>query len=149
MPAVGDRVMARQWPIVKTTLWDGTWEFCHGHLDGLPVFAWRSVPARLGLATRRQLREMSLRPGGADPVALLRFRHRQPYRREELAELFRIELAKPKRTATPSQRAAIERALTARRTCPTCPPGQQVKPYYLPTSAGQCWDCYLPDTAAA
>ncbi|MFD0492556.1 hypothetical protein ACFQ0O_41925 [Saccharopolyspora spinosporotrichia] len=82
------------------------------------------------MATRRQLREMSLRPGGADPVALLRFRHRQPYRREELAELFRIELAKPKRTATlPARgdRAGTDRAAHV-PDLPARPAGQALLP---------------------
>ncbi len=55
-----------------------------------------------------------------------------------VAYLYRIELALPKRTATPAQRTAIAKALAARRTCPTC--GTQ-KDYYIPRSLGECNDC--------
>lgn len=110
---------------------------CRGFRDGLPVFAWGEAPSTL--LTRRQLRAVGLRPGGQDPVALLVFRHHRPYRRETVAELFSIELATPKRVATPAQRAAIDRALAARRICRAgC--GKDVG-YYVPTSTHQCWDC--------
>ncbi len=110
---------------------------CRGFRDGLPVFAWGEAPSTL--LTRAQLRELGLRPGGQDPVALLVFRHHRPYRRETVAELFSVELAALKRVATPAQQAAIERALAARRICRAgC--GREVG-YYVPTSTGQCWDC--------
>lgn len=120
-----------------TTLWDGRTVFCRGYRDGLPVFGWHDVPS--GLATRRQLRAAGLRPGGQDPVALLVFGHRKPARRVEVAHLYRLDLAHPKRTPTLAQRAAIELALEARRTCRTC---HQDRGYYLPTSTRQCWTCW-------
>ena len=139
------------WPIDTVTLHDGRTVFCRGRLDGLPVFAgWGrpgGVPA--GFATRRQLRAADLAPGGHGPAAILMFGHRQPFRRIELCHLYRVDLAVPKRTATPAQRAAIDRALLARRTCPTCPEGQRVKPYYLPRSEKRCWDCLFPTAPAA
>ncbi|HUK70638.1 MAG TPA: RRQRL motif-containing zinc-binding protein [Streptosporangiaceae bacterium] len=52
--------------------------------------------------------------------------------------MYREDHAKPKRTATPAQRAAINRALRARRTCPSC--GNE-KWYYIPRSLGECNDC--------
>jgi rubredoxin len=55
-----------------------------------------------------------------------------------VAYLYRADLALPKRQATPAQRAAIAKALLARRTCPTCGTG---KPYYIPRSLGECLDC--------
>ena len=55
-----------------------------------------------------------------------------------MAYLYRADLALPKRQATPAQRAAIAKALRARRTCPTC--GTE-KPYYIPRSLGECLDC--------
>jgi hypothetical protein len=55
-----------------------------------------------------------------------------------MAYLYRVDLARPKRTATARQRAAIEAALAARRTCPTC---RHVRPYYIPRSLGECLDC--------
>ena len=139
--------MSRRDRFGLVTTWDGTTAFCRGHLDGLPVFGWREAPR--GVDTVRGLRRRGLRPGGADPVALLVFGHRQPMRRREVAELYRLDLAKPKRTASPAQHEAIERALTARRTCCACPPGAAVKPYFIPTSLGCCWDCAQDEPAAA
>ena len=46
------------------------------------------------------------------------------------------------RTATDAQRAAIGKALLARRTCPDC---TQVKPYYIPRRYGECLDCTPAD----
>ncbi|MFI6881141.1 RRQRL motif-containing zinc-binding protein [Streptomyces sp. NPDC050400] len=69
-----------------------------------------------GLATRRQLRAMGLRPGGQDPVpAPLSWRSGR-----RTAWLYRIELAKPKRTPTLAQEAALDRAMAQRQTCPKC-----------------------------
>jgi hypothetical protein len=100
---------------------------------GVPTFAWLGAPA--GLATLRQLRERGLRPGGQPVAAQILWRGVGGTR---VANLYRIDLAKPKRTATPAQRVAIESALTARRRCPTC---RQVRPYYIPRSLGECLMC--------
>jgi hypothetical protein len=54
------------------------------------------------------------------------------------AYLYRLDLAKPKRQATPAQLVAIGKALAARRTCPTC--GTE-NDYYIPLSTGECNDC--------
>jgi hypothetical protein len=99
---------------------------------GLPTYPFKFAPE--GLATRRQLRVRDLRPGGQDPAAQILWR-----RGKRVAYLYRLDLAVPKRTATPAQRAAIGKALTARRTCPTC---QQVKDYYIPRRSGECLDCH-------
>ncbi|MEH1011721.1 RRQRL motif-containing zinc-binding protein [Micromonospora sp. CPCC 206060] len=101
---------------------------------GFPTFPYQQAPT--GLATVRQLRAAGLRPGGHDPVAQILWRHR---REQRVAYLYRVDLAKPKRTATPAQRAAITKALRARRTCPTC---EQVRPYYIPRRYGCCLDCH-------
>lgn len=98
---------------------------------GRPTYPYKFAPE--GLATVRQLRALGLRPGGQDIAAQLLWR-----RGKRVAYLYRIDLALPKRTATPSQQAAIGRALTARRTCPTC---QRVKDYYIPRRHGECLDC--------
>jgi hypothetical protein len=124
-------------------MFDGRVELCRGFLDGLPVFGWNEAPA--DLLTRSQLRDAGLRPGGQDPVALLAFRHFKPFRHETLAELFRVDLARERRTPTPAQRAAICRALRARRTCQTC---GHVVDYYVPTSTRQCWDCWETENTA-
>lgn len=104
---------------------------------GFPTFPWLGAPE--DLATVRQLRSDGLRPGGQQPVAQLFWRHRAQRR---VAYLYRRDLAKPKRTATPAQRAAIARALLARRTCRTC---EQVKPYYIPRRYGECLTCHGED----
>ncbi|MEU7612311.1 RRQRL motif-containing zinc-binding protein [Micromonospora sp. NPDC049204] len=101
---------------------------------GFPTFPYRCAPT--GLATLRQLRAAGLRPGGHDPVAQIYWRHRSNRR---VAYLYRLDLAKAKRTATPAQREAIAKALLARRTCRHC---GQVKPYYIPRRFGCCLDCH-------
>lgn len=111
-------------------LWDGR------HVPGqqrgdLFVFGFRRVPA--GLATRRQLRAMGKRPGGQDVTALIEWR-----RGRRWAGLYRIDLAAPVRPMTPARREAIDRALTARRTCRSC--GLDAG-FYLPANR-QCWPCF-------
>ncbi|MGV9213202.1 RRQRL motif-containing zinc-binding protein [Micromonospora sp. RB23] len=101
---------------------------------GFPTFPYHCAPT--GLATLRQLRAAGLRPGGHDPVAQIYWRHRSNRR---VAYLYRTDLAKTKRTATPAQREAIAKALLARRTCGVC---GQVKPYYIPRRYGCCLDCH-------
>ena len=97
----------------------------------LPVYPFRLAPT--GLATKRQLLAYGLRPGGQDPVARLEWR-----RGERFAWLYGIDAAKPKRAATPAQLAALDRALAARRVCPSC---GETKGYCIPTSLGECLDC--------
>ncbi|WP_433299684.1 RRQRL motif-containing zinc-binding protein [Actinoplanes sp. CA-030573] len=115
---------------IRATFWDpaGT---RHG---GLPTYWWRGAPA--GYATRRQLRAAGLCPG------------RQPIAAQILwagvggtraAYLYRLDLARPKRPATPAQRRAIRAALRARRTCPTC---REIRGYYIPRSLGECLTCH-------
>ncbi|AVT41588.1 hypothetical protein C6W10_17965 [Plantactinospora sp. BB1] len=105
-----------------------------GNRYGFPTFPYRGAPEHL--ATVRQLRADGLRPGGHDPIAQILWRHR---RQRRVAYLYDRRLAKPKRTATPAQQAAIAAALLARRTCPEC---EQVKPYYIPRRYGECLDCH-------
>ena len=101
------------------------------HHGGLPTYPYRLAPD--GLATRRQLRKVGLRPNGQPVAAQILWR-----KGKRVAHLYRIDLARPKRTATPAQRAAIDKALVARRTCTTC---RQVKDYYIPRRYGECLDC--------
>lgn len=101
---------------------------------GLPTCWWNRAPA--GLATRRQLRELGLCPGGHPPVAGMR---RRPGGYLH-AWLFRMDLARDKRTATPAVLAALGKAMRARRTCPTC---HRDTGCCLPRSLGECWDCHL------
>ncbi|GAB1643854.1 hypothetical protein KRMM14A1259_42770 [Krasilnikovia sp. MM14-A1259] len=102
-----------------------------GSKYGIPTYPFKMAPS--GLATVRQLRADGLRPGGQTPAAQILWR-----RGDRKAFLYRVDLAKPKRTATPAQRAAVDKALTARRTCPTC---AELKPYYIPRRTGACLDC--------
>lgn len=112
-------------------LWDG--RHVPGRTrGGLLVFGFRQAPA--GLATRRQLRAMGRRPGGQDITAVIEWR-----RGRRWAGLYRIDQALPVRPVTPAKRAALDAALTARRTCRTC--GQDAG-YYLPRSVRQCWPCH-------
>ncbi len=100
-----------------------------------PDLTRRANWAPAGLFTVRQLRAKGLRPGGQDITAQILWRHRKQRR---VAYLYREDQAKPKRTATAAQLAAISKALRARRTCPTC--GTE-KPYCIPRSRGECNDC--------
>ena len=102
-----------------------------GRRHGIPTYPYHWAPH--GLLTIRQLRDKGLRPGGQSPAAQILWR-----RGKRVAYLYRIDLALPKRNATPAQLAAIGRALAARRTCPTC--GHE-KDYYIPRSTGECNDC--------
>ena len=108
---------------------------------GIPTFWWRGAPP--GYATRRQLRAAGLRPGGQPVAAQILWQGVGGIR---AAYLYRVDLAAPKRTATPAQRRAIAAALLARRTCPTC---GTVGPYYIPRSLGECLSCVYPLEVAA
>ncbi|MDN3296283.1 RRQRL motif-containing zinc-binding protein [Streptomyces ficellus] len=112
-------------------------------MASLPTYRWRLAPD--GLATRRQLRALGLRPGGQDVAAQLE----RPRRRREplVAYLYRIEQAKPVRPMTPAKRAALAKANAARRICPRCrrDPG-----YVIPPSLGTCTPCaYSEEQRAA
>ncbi|MBM2620412.1 hypothetical protein JIG36_33365 [Actinoplanes sp. LDG1-06] len=113
---------------VRAAYWDPA-----GTRYGLPTFWWQGAPA--GYATRRQLRARGLRPGGQPIAAQILWRGVGGTR---AAYLYRLDLARPKRTATAAQLDAVRAALRARRTCPTC---GEVRPYYIPRSFGECLDC--------
>ncbi|MGW6261221.1 RRQRL motif-containing zinc-binding protein [Streptomyces sp. NPDC055085] len=100
----------------------------------LPVYRWRLAPE--GLATRRQLRAMGLRPGGQDVAAELQRSRRR--RGPLVAYLYRVDCAKPVRPMTPARRAALARANRARRTCPAC---RRDAGYVIPASLGACVPC--------
>jgi rubredoxin len=102
-----------------------------GERHGIPTYPYRWAPA--GLLTTRQLRTKGLRPGGQHIAAQIIWRQGK-----RVAYLYREDLAKPKRTATPAQQAAINKALRARRVCPTC---HTEKTYYIARSLGECNDC--------
>jgi len=114
---------------------DGIGWVSHAWMEaGLPTCHWNGAPD--GLATRRQLRELGLCPGGHEPVAALRRRPGGVLH----AWLYRLDLARDKRHATPAVLAALDAAMRARRTCPSC--GLDTG-CCIPRSLGECWDCHL------
>ena len=100
---------------------------------GFPSYAWHAAPEHL--ATRRQLRDRGLCPGGAGVVAQLLWK---AGRETRVAYFYDLRRAKPKRVPTPAQLEALAKANAARRICPTC---WQDRGYVIPTSLGQCPDC--------
>ncbi|WP_406366139.1 RRQRL motif-containing zinc-binding protein [Streptomyces sp. NBC_00645] len=113
-----------------------------GARHGIPTFPWRLAPD--GYATRRQLRARGLRPGG-QPVAAQVLRPR--FRRGPLvAYLYRVDRAKPVRPMTPGRRAALAKAMQARRTCPQC---RTDAGYVIPASLGSCVPCAYPEDQRA
>ncbi|MGW1985408.1 RRQRL motif-containing zinc-binding protein [Streptomyces collinus] len=107
-------------------------------MRALPVFRWRLAPD--GYATRRQLRERGLRPGGQDVAAQLeRPRRRRP---PLVAYLYRVDLAKPVRPMTPAKWAALAKANRARRICPAC---LRDAGYVIPAALGTCVPCAYPE----
>jgi hypothetical protein len=103
--------------------------------DGsFPVFRWQQAPP--GLATRRQLRAMGLRPGGQEPVARIECR-----RGLRWAWLYDIALAKPKRVPTLAQEMALDKAMAARQTCPG-PCGRRYHHCLPLKTLGTCLECY-------
>jgi hypothetical protein len=107
---------------------------------GLPTYLWRCAPD--GLATRRQLMELGLRPGGQPIAGQVMWRGRGGVR---VAYLYRLDLAKPKRSASAAQLVALDAAMAARRTCSSC---GQVRPYCIPRSLGECGPCASGQVAA-
>ncbi|MFJ5806713.1 RRQRL motif-containing zinc-binding protein [Streptomyces sp. NPDC093093] len=111
-------------------------------MSTLPVYRWHLAPD--GLATRRQLRAVGLRPGGQDVVAQLE----RPRRRRGplVAYLYLVELAKPVRPMTARRAAALAKANAARRHCPAC---RRDAGYVIPTSLGTCVPCATPEEQRA
>ncbi|GAA3243045.1 RRQRL motif-containing zinc-binding protein [Dactylosporangium siamense] len=109
--------------------------FCdpEGKRFGIPTFMWQGAPD--GYATLRQLRALGLRPAGQPVAAQVMWRG---VGGDRVAFLYRVELAKPKRTASAAQLRGVACALRARRTCSTC---RIERPYFIPRSLGECLDC--------
>jgi len=97
----------------------------------VPVYRYRLAPD--GLATRRQLRAAGLRPNGHDPVGEIRWS-----RGRRFALLYRVDQAAPVRPMTPGRARALEAAMRARRTCPSC---RIDRGYCIPRSLGCCLPC--------
>lgn len=117
-----------------------------GVRDGLPWFGYGEAPP--DLFTTTQLREAGLSSAGLDPVALLVFRHRRPYARETVAELFALIDAAFRPEPSEAQRVSrlrnLQYAMRARRTCVDCAREQD---YCVPTSTRQCWACFEAECA--
>ncbi|MFJ3637951.1 RRQRL motif-containing zinc-binding protein [Streptomyces sp. NPDC090112] len=111
-------------------------------MSTLPVYRWRLAPD--GLATRRQLRALGLRPGGQDVVAQIERSRRK--RGPLVAYLYRIDRARPVRPMTPRRAAALAKANTARRRCPAC---RRDAGYVIPASLGTCVPCADAPRSAA
>lgn len=108
--------------------------------DGFPTYDWKTAPRDL-LATRRQLRDKRLRPGGHDPVAQLRCRRCMGLTRTctRMAWLYRLDLALPIRPMTLAKEIALDAAMAARQTCPTC---RRRYFYCIPLKKlGACLEC--------
>lgn len=106
---------------------------------GLPTWPWRMAPPHL--LTRRQLGARGLRPGGQEVAGQVLWRSNRYRARTggiRAAYLYDVRLALPKRTPTDRQRAALDKALKARRTCPDC--GTDAG-YVLSRRLGVCLDC--------
>ncbi|MFI6661934.1 RRQRL motif-containing zinc-binding protein [Streptomyces sp. NPDC050523] len=107
---------------------------------GVPTFPWRFAPD--GYATRRQLRERRLRPGGQPVAARVLRHHRGRKSGYQVAYLYLEDLAKPVRPMTSRRWGVLALAMHARCTCPKC---GVTYSYSLPTSLGMCVLCAYPD----
>lgn len=117
-----------------------------GARHGVPTWPWRMAPAHL--RTRRQLGAEGLRPGGQDVAGQVLW-HSRRYNAPgsvRAAYLYDVHMALPKRTPTDRQRAALAKALAARRRCPDC--GRDAG-YVLPRHLGVCLDCADMEVHAA
>lgn len=111
---------------------------------GVPTFPWRFAPD--GYATRRQLRDRGLRPGGQPIAAQVMRRHRGRKSGVQVAYLYRVDRARPVRPMTSRKWGALALAMLARRTCPQC---RLDAGYVIPTSLGTCVSCAYPEEQRA
>ncbi|MBF6358316.1 hypothetical protein IU449_27845 [Nocardia higoensis] len=98
------------------------------------TYPWRAAPSHL--KTRRQLRNAGLSPGGQDVAALM---VRQRRGRRLVAHLFDIALARPKRTPSPAQLAAIEKATRTHQLRAAERRGYTATDLHTPTDLGPTW----------
>ena len=117
-----------------------------GDTYGIPTYPYHLAPD--DYFTRRQLRKLNLCPGGQPIQAQIIWKHKgigkngRGSTTRRVAYLYSLKEAKPKRESTPAQLEAVEKALRARRTCPTCGVEQA---YYIPRSRGECNDAPNPN----
>ncbi|MBZ6137642.1 MULTISPECIES: RRQRL motif-containing zinc-binding protein [Streptomyces] len=110
---------------------------------GVPTYPWRLAPD--GLATRRQLRAMGLRPGG-QPIAAQVMRVNRRAGDVRVGYLYRVDRAKPVRPMTSRKWGALALAMLARRTCPRC---LLDVGYCIPRSHGICGMCIAAEEQRA
>ncbi|WP_433019971.1 RRQRL motif-containing zinc-binding protein [Kribbella sp. CA-294648] len=116
-------------------LWDGR-QWPGRVRNGLPEFRFGQAPA--GLSTRRQLRARGLCRGGQEPFARLTWKRDQRF-----AWLYVDAKAKPKRTPSHKQLAAVQKALAARKVCAECGPVE----HFVRTTDQLCGDCHAAGVA--
>ncbi|MFG2352001.1 RRQRL motif-containing zinc-binding protein [Streptomyces phaeochromogenes] len=114
--------------------------------SGLPEYDRGACPDHL--ATRRQLRDRSVSPGGHDPVGILRCARCRytpqwscPPAHRGRALLYDLRLARPKRIPTLAQEWALDRAMAARQTCPG-PCGRRYQHCLPLRTLGTCLECH-------
>ncbi|MFF0014570.1 RRQRL motif-containing zinc-binding protein [Streptomyces sp. NPDC005374] len=106
-----------------------------GARHGIPTYPWRLAPD--GLATRRQLRALGLRPGG-QPIAAQAMRINRCAGTPRVAYFYRLDCALPVRPMTSRKWGALALAMLARQTCPAC---GVVYSYCISRRHGMCGLC--------
>lgn len=116
----------------------------------LPTYPYHMAPK--GLATKRQLRKDGLSPRGEIQAQIFwwhggtRYRNGRLGRTRRTAYLFKISAAVPVRPMTGPMWVSHHAMMAARMTCPAC---NNIKPYCIPTSLGECNDCHDRARSAA
>ncbi|MEQ6027945.1 RRQRL motif-containing zinc-binding protein [Streptomyces salinarius] len=113
--------------------------------QGLPEYDRGACPDHL--ATRRQLRDRNVSPGGHRPVAILRcarcrYVPQWSCTHRSRAWLYDLRVTRPKRVPTLAQEWALDRAMAARQTCPV-PSCRRRYMFCLPLKTlGCCLECW-------
>lgn len=116
----------------------------------LPTYPYHLAPK--GLATKRQLRKQGLSPRGEIQAQIVwwhggsRNRNGRLGRVRRTAYLYKIADAVPVREMTGPMWVSHHAMMAARMTCPTC---NNIKPYCIPRSLGECNDCHDRARSAA
>jgi hypothetical protein len=116
----------------------------------LPTYPYHSAPKEL--ATKRQLRKQGLSPRGEIQAQIVwwhggtRYRNGRLGRIRRTAYLYKIADAVPVRPMTPAMWHRHAAMMAARMTCPTC---NNIKPYCISRSLGECNDCHDRARSAA
>jgi hypothetical protein len=103
---------------LASVVWSDDQQFIYGVHEGLPLLKRNSAPRDV-LATGRQLKARKLRPGGADPVAVLLTKHRASCK-TNFSSLWWIAQCVPMLEMTPAKWGAVAKACRSRRICREC-----------------------------